>query len=113
MQSRPIELEVGYNGRKIETIALSFITGQGNFKEFLYRLNYADSPLCDCGTEVQTPDHLLYRCHFVNAGLQLRLIEQIGGRSVINIVVKDERRAIKAFTDLIQEPFIVHTCVTK
>jgi len=40
----------------------TMVTGHGNIRSYLYRFKILETPLCSCGTETQTIDHLLYKC---------------------------------------------------
>ena len=42
------------------------VTGHGNIRSYLYRFKILETPLCSCGTEEQTIDHLLYKCERLN-----------------------------------------------
>lgn len=40
----------------------TFLTGHGQINSYFFRFKIKDSPLCTCGNEDQTVDHLLFRC---------------------------------------------------
>ena len=44
----------------------TMVTGHGNIRSYLYRFKILETPLCSCGTEEQTIDHLLYKCERLN-----------------------------------------------
>jgi hypothetical protein len=44
----------------------TMVTGHGNIRSYLYRFKILETPICSCGTEDQTIDHLLYECERLN-----------------------------------------------
>lgn len=41
---------------------VQFLTGHGNFRERLFSFNLVPSPICSCGQENESVEHVLYRC---------------------------------------------------
>jgi len=41
------------------------VTGHGNINSYLHRFKISDTPLCPCGTQEQTTDHLLFECELL------------------------------------------------
>jgi len=43
----------------------TMLRGHGNIKSYLHRFKIITSPVCPCGTNDQTADHLLYECELL------------------------------------------------
>jgi len=41
-------------------------TGHGNIRSYLHRFKISETPICPCGTTMQTIDHLLFECELLN-----------------------------------------------
>jgi hypothetical protein len=42
------------------------VTGHGNVRSYLHRFKIIETPVCPCGTTIQTIDHLLFECELLN-----------------------------------------------
>jgi hypothetical protein len=42
------------------------VTGHGKLRSYLYRFDIVDNPICPCGEEEQTSDHLIFKCKRLN-----------------------------------------------
>ena len=73
---QPLPIRRGI-ARKTEVLLLSLFYENNLLNSFLHRYNSVvyTSPLCDCGGEVQTPHHVLFRCSFVDVQLKLQAFE--------------------------------------
>ena len=40
----------------------ALVSGHGKTRAYLHRFKVMESPICPCGKEEQTTDHLMYRC---------------------------------------------------
>ena len=40
----------------------TIMSGHGDIRSYLYRLNIIDSPECPCKQDIQTIDHLTFQC---------------------------------------------------
>ena len=49
--------------RREQSLLNRLRTGFGCCKEWLFKWNFTDSPLCDCGDYVQSMHHLIHTCH--------------------------------------------------
>jgi hypothetical protein len=43
----------------------AIITEHGKTKSYLYRFKLADNPTCPCNEGQQTPEHLIYKCKYL------------------------------------------------
>ena len=67
-----------------------------NEHNFIYGFNDSINPMCSCGTEVETTEHFLLRCHFYST-LRLELFENLEkiDSNFLNLNEKDQVNVLK------------------
>jgi ribonuclease HI len=65
MRCQPVKDDYHYLDRKEQVTIFRLRTGHNRLNAHLYKLKLAASPLCSCGLEYQTAEHLLQRCPLI------------------------------------------------
>ena len=60
IEDGPIKLNMP---RSVEVILFNMLHGHFPGNKFLWNLSQVPSPLCECKTEMETADHIIFRCN--------------------------------------------------
>lgn len=88
----------------------TLLTGHGKLREYFHRFKITDNPNCVCNKEVQTVDHLLWRCEQLKTQRQIleRDITKVGGKWPISnneLIVKHKTLFVKFINSIDLDSF--------
>jgi len=80
------------------------LTGRGNIKSYLHRFKIINSPVCPCGKNDQTTDHLLYKCELIKTqrnGLRIAVSKSGDWPTSKKALISKHYKSLKIFVNTI------------